>query len=575
MRVRPRHAAVLAAAVLASAAGPLPDPGDATHDERRAAAADTIPSDGPSWRMPPMETDMPMLPSLRRLDPGVSPFLPLADADPDSLPEAEPRRTVELSDGDSLTLRAGPVRRTVDGRTFAMWGYNRQYPGPLLRVPRGAEIVVEFVNDIRMPSTIHWHGVRIDNRFDGVPGVTQELVETGESFTYRVRFKDAGIYWYHPHHREDVQQDAGLYGNIRVEAGEGYLPPVNREEVLMLDDLLIDDQGLFPWGREAAAQALMGRFGNVMLVNGRTDWRTQVEEGEVVRFYLTNASNTRTFNLEFEGASMKLVAADIGRFVHEQRVDQLVIAPAERYVVDVRFPEAGTAHLVNSIQALNHFRAEFYPRVDTLARVRVGDEAARPDHGDRFRAERTVEEVREALEPHRSHLERPPDEELVLTMKGDGLPMVIRRMMALDTLYSPPVEFNDAMPMMNYASSGERLEWVLRDPGTGAENMEIDWTFREGEVAKIRLRNDPGSLHPMQHPIHLHGQRFLVLAQDGVARENLAWKDTAIVPVGSTVDLLVEFTEPGDWMLHCHIAEHLEAGMKTVVHVEPSGDGPG
>ncbi|MDX1661704.1 MAG: multicopper oxidase domain-containing protein, partial [Gemmatimonadota bacterium] len=99
------------------------------------------------------------------------------------------------------------------------------------------------------------------------------------------------------------------------------------------------------------------------------------------------------------------------------------------------------------------------------------------------------------------------------------------------------------------------------------ENGEIEWTFETGELVKIRITNDARSFHPMQHPIHLHGQRFVVLAKDGVAVDNLAWKDTALVPVGSTFDLLVEMTNPGDWMLHCHIAEHLEAGMKTVFTV--------
>ena len=594
MRLRAAAPAALAAGVLlllaaasalrtAPADGPSLDAvawtasADTTPSERGAghggaSPSDTVSTEEPAWRMPPMETDMPMLPSLTRLEPGVAPFLPLRGVEAASLPAARPRQVVELSDGDSLTLRATPVRREIDGRTFRMWGYNGQHPGPLLRVPRGAEIVVEFVNEIEMPSTVHWHGVRVENRFDGVPGVTQEPVASGERFVYRVRFKDAGIYWYHPHLREDVQQDLGLYGNIRVEdADEGHYPPANREEVVTLDDLVVDDRGLFPWGEEAAVQTLMGRFGNIMLVNGGTDYAIDVAKGEVVRFFFTNVANTRTFNLRFDGAPMKLLGADIGRFEREQRVEQLVVAPAQRYVVDVRFSEAGTVALTNSIQAINHYRGEFYPSVDTLGLVHVSEEPAAEDHADAFRREREVGEVRREMEPYREHLGRAPDRELVLTMDGSGMPLVIRRMMQVDTLYSPPVEFNDAMPMMNYASSGERLTWILRDPETGAENMDIDWTFREGEVVKIRLRNSEDAPHPMQHPIHLHGQRFLVLARDGVPAGNLAWKDTALVPVGTTVDILVEFTNPGDWMLHCHIAEHLEAGMMTTVHVEPAG----
>jgi FtsP/CotA-like multicopper oxidase with cupredoxin domain len=133
--------------------------------------------------------------------------------------------------------------------------------------------------------------------------------------------------------------------------------------------------------------------------------------------------------------------------------------------------------------------------------------------------------------------------------------------MEADTLYVPPMEWNDAMPMMNWLSTGEQVTWILRDRATGAENAEIDWRFEVGDVVKVRVFNTPESFHPMNHPIHVHGQRFLVLSMDGVQNENLVWKDTAIVPVGSTMEMLIEMSNPGEWMVHCHIAEHLHAGM--------------
>jgi FtsP/CotA-like multicopper oxidase with cupredoxin domain len=130
------------------------------------------------------------------------------------------------------------------------------------------------------------------------------------------------------------------------------------------------------------------------------------------------------------------------------------------------------------------------------------------------------------------------------------------------------MEWNDAMPMMNYLSTGANVRWFVRDTGSGRENMDIDdWRFTAGDVVKLRFSNQPTSLHPMHHPIHLHGQRFLVLERDGVRNTNFVWKDTAVIPLGSTVDLLVEMSNPGDWMLHCHIAEHLETGMKMVFRV--------
>ena len=103
--------------------------------------------------------------------------------------------------------------------------------------------------------------------------------------------------------------------------------------------------------------------------------------------------------------------------------------------------------------------------------------------------------------------------------------------------------------------------WKLVDRETGAENHDIRWSFALGDRTKIRIVNDPHSDHPMQHPFHIHGERFLVLSRDGVPNENLVWKDTVLVRTGETVDLVVEMSNPGRWMAHCHIAEHLEGGM--------------
>lgn len=512
---------------------------------------------------------MPMLPPLMRLKPSVTPFLPGQGVDVTSLSEASPGRIVDLADGDTLALEASLVRRTIRGRTYVMYAFNGQHPGPLIRVAQGAEIVVEFTNRIDLPTSVHWHGVRVENRYDGVPGVTQDPVQPGGRFIYRVRFKDAGIYWYHPHHREDIQQDLGLYGNMFVRPpAADYYGPANREEFLVLDDLLIDDAGLYPFGEEAATHTLMGRFGNVFLVNGEPDFDLEAKRGEVVRFFLTNVSNTRVFNLSFQGARMKVVGADIGKFERERWVSSVVLAPAQRYVVDVRFAEDKRVALTNRIQAIDHYLATFEPRVDTLAVVAVSEEPAAEDHAEAFEILRENADVISEVDGYREYMDRSPDYELTLTLRVGDLPLSIKQMMQLDTLYFPPVEWNDAMPMMNYVSSSREVTWVLRDQGSGAENMEIDWQFQVGDVVKIRLHNDMRALHPMQHPMHFHGQRLLVLAQDGVVNDNLVWKDTVLLPTGATTDILLELSNPGRWMAHCHIAEHLEAGMKMVFQVE-------
>ncbi|MDX1646925.1 MAG: multicopper oxidase family protein [Longimicrobiales bacterium] len=521
------------------------------------------------WRMVPMDPNMPMLPGLEDAVPVVGPFVPGRGMDPSAFPVARPSELVAMADGDTLDISVSMVRRTLDGHEMVMFGYNQQYPGPLIRVPKDATVVVRVTNDIQMPTTIHWHGIRLDNRYDGVPGLTQEAIQQGESFTYRVHVPDAGMYWYHPHVREDVQQDLGLFGNLLVTSPDpAYYGPAHREEVFVLDDMLMDDQGALPWGESSPTHALMGRFGNVMMVNGETDHRLTAKKGEVVRFYLTNVANSRTFNVTFGDAKVKIVASDVSRFEREQWVKSVVIAPAERYVVDVRFDEPGEVAIANTIQAINHFRGEFYAHVDTLSLVTVDEDEADPLISAAFDVLREHEEVVDEISRFRPFFGLAPDYELETTVRVRDLPQSIVLSMEADTLYVPPMEWNDAMPMMNWLSTAEQVTWILRDRRTGAENEEIDWRFRVGDVVKIRIHNTPDSFHPMNHPIHIHGQRFLVLSMDGVANENLVWKDTAIVPVGSTMDVLVEMSNPGDWMIHCHIAEHLHAGMHFSFTVE-------
>jgi FtsP/CotA-like multicopper oxidase with cupredoxin domain len=450
-----------------------------------------------------------------------------------------------------------------------MFGYNGQYPGPLIQAQKDATVIIQVTNDIQMPTTIHWHGIRIDNRFDGVPGVTQEAIEQGESFTYEVNVPDAGMFWYHPHVREDVQQDLGLFGNLLVTSPDpDYYGPAHREEVFVLDDMLIDAQGAIPWGESAPTHALMGRFGNVMMINGETDYRLDAQRGEVIRFYLTNVANTRTFNVTFGNARVKIVASDVGRYEREQWVGSVVIAPAERYVVDVRFDEPGEVAISNTVQAINHFRGEFYPEVDTLSLVTVSAEPAEASISSAFETLRVHDEVVEDIDQFRQFFGRSPDHELETTVRVQNLPTQIVLSMEADSMYFPPIEWNDGMPMMNWLSTADQVTWILKDRQTGAENGDIDWKFSVGDVVKIRIFNSPDSFHPMNHPVHIHGQRFLVLSMDGVEMQNLVWKDTAIVPVGSTMDVLVEMSNPGEWMVHCHIAEHLHSGMMFSFTVE-------
>src|SRR6266513_6418106 len=156
------------------------------------------------------------------------------------LPEVASPDVIRLRDGDRLDLRIGPARKNIGGSELRMLAYNGSVPGPNLHVDQGSQITVQVTNDGDVEATVHWHGLRLENRYDGVPHETQAPIPIGGTFTYQVQFPDAGLYWYHPHIREDYGLEMGLYGNVIVDpADDDYWAPVNREAVVTLDDVLI------------------------------------------------------------------------------------------------------------------------------------------------------------------------------------------------------------------------------------------------------------------------------------------------------------------------------------------------
>jgi FtsP/CotA-like multicopper oxidase with cupredoxin domain len=224
---------------------------------------------------------------------------------------------------------------------------------------------------------------------------------------------------------------------------------------------------------------------------------------------------------------------------------------------------------VNRVRAIDHIMARFFEERHVLGVVQVGSVAATLDHRVRFEQLRSNAAVTTEIEAYRKHFARAVDRELAITLQPGELPFPMRPMLSLESVYRNPVEWSGTMPEMDWVVTGKNARWLLRDAQTKRENMEIDWRFRVGDVVKLRLVNDRAALHAMHHPIHIHGQRFLVLSVNGVPNDNLVWKDTVLLPTGFVADLLLEVTNPGKWMLHCHIAEHIETGMRMVFEVTP------
>ena len=572
--------------------------------------------------------------------------------DPSGLPEATGPALLELGAGDVLELQVGPVAKHLDDATVRMLGYNGSIPGPTLKVAQGSEVVVHVVNEGDLDTTVHWHGLRLENRYDGVPHETQAPIPVGGEFTYRIQFPDPGLYWYHPHIREDYTQEMGLYGNILVDPAEpDYWPPADRDLVLTLDDILIEDGKVAPFSPSETTYAAMGRFGNLMLVGGQTHYRAAARTGEVLRLWLTNTANTRVFNVRLAGARMKLVGGDSGRVERSEFVEEVLLAPSERAVVDVLLDRPGELTLEHRTPDRS------YP----LATVSVAGEPAATAAAREFEVLREAPELAAERRSLDAWLAAAPDKTLALVAEMDDpaaagavvyacpmhpevisdepgrcpkcgmkllataapvtyacpmhpevtsdqpdrCPKCGMKLLAAQTTtgagadhgaemhhsgHDPSdqhdhasgmtdhaghdgphshgsgsaggIEWEDDMVAVNRQTTAATMHWMFVDRTPGAADTGIDWRFTLGDRVKIRLVNEMDSDHPMHHPFHLHGAgRFLVLARDGQVEPNLVWKDTVLVRTGQTVDILFDVSNPGLWMAHCHIAEHMQSGM--------------
>ncbi len=585
------------------------------------------------------------------------------------LPEASSPSVFRLRDGDNFDLRIHPVRKRIGGAEVRMLGYNGSIPGPTLHVDQGSEITAVVTNDGDVETTVHWHGLRLENRYDGVPEETQAPIPPGGTFTYKVQFPDPGLYWYHPHICEDFAQEMGLYAPIVVEpSNPTYWPAVDRQLTITLDDVLIEDGQMAPFRRSGPTYVAMGRFGNVMLINGETEFSGEAAAGEVVRLYLVNTANTRIFNFALRGARMKLVGGDSGRYERETFVDEVLLSPSERAVVDVLFEVPGEVHLEHRTPDHTYDLGVF-----SVAGTATGDAAT---SFEVLRADPELTAERQLIE---HDLERTPDKTLafvasmpllygeevqassyacpmhpeVTSSEPGTCPKCGMRFVPVQTEASAPssyvcpmhpevtasepgtcpkcgmklvladampasesheehahdhhghqgpthgghdhsehdhgahdhgghhdgdhgdgLEWEDLMPEINRASDPTNMIWKLIDRETGAENHAISWSFTVGDRVKIRLINEMDSDHPMHHPFHVHGAgRFLILSRDGQPESNLVWKDTVLLRAGETVDILLYVTNPGLWMAHCHIAEHIEGGMMFSFNVASSSEG--
>jgi FtsP/CotA-like multicopper oxidase with cupredoxin domain len=415
----------------------------------------------------------------------------------------------------SFDIVAAPAKiRLGDGPPVDVWAYNGTVPGPTLRIRLGETLRVRFVNRLPQPTTIHWHGVRVPNAMDGVPHATQPPIAPGETFVYEFTPKDAGTFWFHPHVRGSEQVERGLYGVLVVEDREP--PPYAKDVVWVLDDFLLDEGGQidshFNTGHDLAHD---GRWGNLVTVNGSTKETLALRSGERVRLRLVNTANGRMFKPDFSRFDAKIIAVD-GMYLREP-IDPagFEIAPGNRVDLDLGAVSSASERLY----VVDRFVAS---RPNRLAAI-VVDEVAGPAVPFPTPAHAHVPAWRGAL--------------------------------------SMPIEHDFHL---NARRGGELgIEWTIDDKAFAGHEHPASLTLERGKFYRLRFTNESYRLHP----IHLHGMFFRLLARNGAAVDEPFFRDTVLIHGKEIIDIGVVPVDEGTWMMHCHILEHAEAGMMTMLEV--------
>ena len=424
-----------------------------------------------------------------------------------------------------LTATAARAQLAPEGfPDTPVWTFDGSIPGPELRLAQGSRLVRRVQNDLPVPTAVHWHGIRIANAMDGVPGLTQEAIASGASFDYDFVLPDAGTYWYHSHQHSMEQVERGLAGPLIVE--EALPPETDRDIVLFLDDWKLDPESVelqsFDNGHDLSHA---GRLGNLVTVNGQFNWTERAERDSRLRLRLINAANARVFDLQLKGVRGWIVALDGMPLERLRDIDgPLRLAPAQRMdlIVDVK---PGADNLVDLITV----EAQ---RSYSIARFEV-------DGGPRL-------------------VQPPPP----FPLAPNPVPRLENHAGApLTTL----VMEGGAMRWLGQANMNGTLKdgralaqegkfWALSGVVGLPEEPVID--AKPGQVHRVALVNDTNFPHGM----HLHGHHFHLIEADGRLGD---LRDTVLVAPRETRQIAFVADNPGDWLLHCHMLGHAQAGMNT------------
>ncbi|NVO27246.1 multicopper oxidase family protein [Donghicola sp. C2-DW-16] len=430
----------------------------------------------------------------------------------------------------TLTARKATVQLAPEGYpTTEVWSYDGTLPGPLIRVPQGGRVTRQLVNALDVPTSVHWHGIRIDNAMDGVSGLTQDPVPPGGTFDYDFAVPDAGTYWYHAHKNSMEQVARGLSGVLIVD--EATPPDVDRDEILMLGDWLLDpDTGAFvePFANPMT-MSHGGRTGNLVGVNGQYAYGLTAETGERLRLRLINSANARIFGLRLQGMAGWTVALD-GMPLDEPEplTTEIILAPAQRVdlIVDVTAAMDQPAALLmamsdDSWQALVEVKITGgrTPRADPPAPLPANPNTALPD-----------------LTQARS---------LEIVMEGGAMAGMDSAVFEGETL-----DFRGLIERGQY--------WALS--GRSGLSGTPFATLQRGEPVRIKLVNR--TVFP--HAMHLHGTHFRQIGPDGTLGP---LRDTILSFPDEPLEIAFTADNPGKWLFHCHMLAHAATGMTTWIEV--------
>lgn len=408
-----------------------------------------------------------------------------------------------------------------------VWAFDGKVPGTPIRLKQGERVQRIFENKLEQASAVHWHGIRIDNKMDGVPGLTQQVVQPGERFVYDFVVPDAGTYWYHTHHRSWEQLARGMYGPLIIE--EVNPPQVDRDEVLIIDDWRLNDKAQIVENFGMMHdKSHAGRTGSWATVNsvGMDRAAMQVQQYERLRLRLINVANATVFNLALEGMQGRVVALDGQPLAEPQALDTLTMAPAQRIdlIVDV-IQKSGQTAMLNIVS-----RGQKIPLM-------------------RFKVEKQRRE--KGLPPPVALAANPLPE-----LKQDALTTAPVTELRLE---------GGAMGQMRSATYqgkelgirelvGEGMVWAMN--GVVGMTEQPLFSAQLEQTHRLKMINETGWAHGM----HLHGHHFREVLPDGVLG---LWRDTLLLQPRETREVALVADNPGDWLLHCHMMEHQMAGMKT------------